>query len=112
MMSSSGPERKWVLAPVGSFPRGATPEGDGREPIFDLIGNAGEWCADRYGPYPTGLAENPTDSAGAEGAPRVIRGGSFAASPAHCRTDHRDASAPDSCFVTYGFRVVLEEDPR
>lgn len=31
------------ILPVGSFPKGQTPEG-----VFDLLGNVTEWCADRY----------------------------------------------------------------
>lgn len=65
------------LAPVGSFPDGATPTA-----LFDMAGNASEWVADwydldeqRFG-YPRGAQTNP------KGPPssalgHVVRGGSY-----------------------------------
>ena len=35
--------------PVGSFPKGRTPEG-----LYDMCGNAKEWCSDLYKSYPGG----------------------------------------------------------
>ena len=90
-------------APVGTL--GANPWG-----LHDMHGNVQEWCGDRYGAYPTD--GRGRTGAGADGAPRVVRGGSFAAPPAHCRGDHRDATTPESSFVTHGFRIVLEEETR
>ena len=38
------PKEPGLRAPVGSFPRNATPEG-----VYDLLGYYdGEWCSDRY----------------------------------------------------------------
>ncbi len=90
-------------SPVASFPANAWG-------IFDMHGNVQEWCLDVYAPYETGDAIDPTGPRfGDERTPRVLRGGSFAAPPARCRAAHRDASRPDSRFVTAGFRLVLEE---
>ncbi len=65
------------LAPVGSFPDGATPDG-----ILDLAGNAAEWVSDYYerptepgAGYPSGSQVNPTGPS--SGALHVVRGGSF-----------------------------------
>ena len=93
-------------SPVASFE--ANPWG-----LFDLHGNVGEWCLDRYGPYDPNDVVDPRGHrpAGREDrSPRVLRGGSFAAPPAWSRSAHRDGSAPGSRFVTLGFRIVLEED--
>lgn len=65
------------LAPVGSFPDGATPTG-----VFDMAGNVAEWVADWYDRdeqqfgYPRGAQVNPRGpSFGAYG--HVVRGGSY-----------------------------------
>ncbi len=90
-------------SPVANFPANAWG-------LFDMHGNVQEWCLDVYAPYDTEQTTDPTGPMfGDERAPRVLRGGSFAAPPAHCRAAHRDASRPDSRFVTAGFRVVMEE---
>src|SRR6478752_1431709 len=69
------------LAPVGSFPDGATPEG-----ILDLAGNAAEWTADAYTPTygATPLAE------------RAVRGGSFVSGAAHVRAAARVGKSPET----------------
>jgi formylglycine-generating enzyme required for sulfatase activity len=70
------------LAPVGSFPDGATPLG-----LLDMAGNAAEWVADILEidahDHPVGYAEDAvTDppantQGGAAGGFHVVRGGSF-----------------------------------
>jgi formylglycine-generating enzyme required for sulfatase activity len=91
-------------SPVASFPTNAWG-------MFDVHGNVQEWCVDVYAPYSAARATDPVGPSVAVGdrAPRVLRGGSFASLPAACRAAHRDASPPNSSFVTVGFRVVLED---
>lgn len=66
------------LAPVGSFPDGATPTG-----VLDMAGNASEWVFDLYERdsqqfgYPRGAQTNPKGPTGATEYGHVIRGGSF-----------------------------------
>ena len=53
-------------------------------------------------------AVEPDALSAGDRAARVLRGGSFAAVPAHCRSAHRDAAPPDTSFANLGFRVVTE----
>ena len=90
------------LAPVGSFPQGATPTG-----IHDMIGNAAEWCTDWYAPY---AANSQIDPFGPSiGTERVLRGSSFAyKAKIWSRAGMRVTSAPTDREPDFGFRVVRE----
>ena len=57
-------------APVGSFPRGASPYG-----ILDMVGNVWEWVGDFYHTYSKEDAIDPTGPAA--GDKHVIRGGAW-----------------------------------
>jgi len=87
---------------VGSYP--ANPFG-----LYDMCGNAYEWCNDWYGSY---SSSNITDPVGpSSGSYRVLRSGCWwlggFAEPAEseklCRSANRHHSGP---FNFYGFRVV------
>ena len=93
------------LAPVGSFPAGATPSG-----IFDLAGNVSEWVADAYQTY------QPTPDDGAAGAAnlptaardRVIRGGDFISGAPWLRNTARRARPPEYFGPDVGFRCATD----
>ena len=89
-------------SPVGSFK--ANPFG-----IFDMVGNANQWCQERYGDYDAGATIDP---AGAKtGSLRVLRGGSWFDGPAGgCRSACRDGSDPDFRCGYNGFRVTAVAD--
>lgn len=84
------------LAPVGSFPDGATPEG-----ILDLAGNAAEWTADAFSP----------DYGQPPGGERSVRGGSFTSSAAFVRGAARLGKPPETREPTLGFRCVWSVKP-
>jgi len=63
--------------------------------LYDMHGNAAEWCMDWFGPYPFPPdpqtdPQGPTSST--EG--RVLRGGSWASGALHMRSAWRDVCAP------------------
>jgi formylglycine-generating enzyme required for sulfatase activity len=73
--------------PVGSVPRGASPEG-----VLDLTGNAWEWVHDWFGPYTSAAALNPT---GPDfGSARIQRGGNWQTPPANAAAFMRRAESP------------------
>jgi formylglycine-generating enzyme required for sulfatase activity len=73
--------------------------------LFDMLGNAYEWCADRHGPYGVGEATDPVgpDS----GRERVMRGGAWDSDPGYLRSACRYWNAPMSAHSLLGFRVVV-----
>jgi formylglycine-generating enzyme required for sulfatase activity len=93
------------LAEVGSKSNGANELG-----LYDMSGNAWEWCVDRYGVYPGGTsvsspAVNPSGSD--NGLYRVIRGGSWTDDAFSCRASFRYSYPPEPYFYVIGLRLVL-----
>jgi formylglycine-generating enzyme required for sulfatase activity len=92
------------LEPVGSYPKGASPYG-----VLDVGGNAPEWVADPYGPYPG--QPDPTIFSERDLGKRVVRGcqvglpymGGGPGAPAVCR-GRREPEDTERSIV--GFRCV------
>jgi formylglycine-generating enzyme required for sulfatase activity len=86
-------------SPVGSF----KPNAFG---LYDMHGNAWQWCADRYDPeyYAKSPADDPTvpDS----GNDRVLRGGSWSDWADLARSACRNRFTPDDRYYSSGFRVA------
>ena len=99
-LNMSGTADGWErTAPVGSYPKGASPFG-----VLDMAGNAWEWTADKYydeySPEPATNPQNPGD----DSSSRVARGGSWSSvDPAEVRAASRKEFQPDAKL---GFRCA------
>jgi formylglycine-generating enzyme required for sulfatase activity len=91
-------------APVGAFPRGASPYG-----IQGMAGNVFEWCedVDDVTFYLHGPDRNPRNTIQPGSAPCVIRGGSWRYDVRSLRTYARSSFPPTYRLDTVGFRVAL-----
>jgi formylglycine-generating enzyme required for sulfatase activity len=93
------------LAPVGSFPGGASAVG-----ALDMVGNVAEWVADWFSAtyYSVSEDENPTGPA--TGTLRVVRGGAWGVGDATLLTGTaRSRFGPGSEAAGLGFRCALSD---
>jgi len=88
-------------APVGSYPRGASPYG-----ALDMAGNANEWVADWYQEnyYRQTPDRNPRGPD--TGTSRVFRGGGWLNSPSLLHLADRDNTNPSKRAMNIGFRCA------
>lgn len=72
--------------------------------LYDMSGNAAEWCWDIYDAYPLSYTDNPLGAD--EGLYRVVRGGSAKSSAALCSVSERARSAELLGISFVGFRLA------
>ncbi len=79
--------------------------------LFDIHGNALEWCQDGWDPkwYEKSSPADPNGPS--SDSRRMIRGGSWPYGASDCRSAFRMYDWPSSRFVNTGFRIVLPLDP-
>lgn len=78
--------------------------------LYDMHGNAWEWCLDRWGgALPGGAVTNRVLTP--EGTLRVARGGSWLYEARFCRSANRDSYGMLNRCSDVGFRVVLARIP-
>ena len=81
--------------------------------LTDMLGNVAEWVEDEYADTLYSLragpaTDPPAHRTGYAGAPKVVRGGSWASRPGDVRASARARQAPDERSVSVGFRCVWE----
>ncbi len=86
-------------SPVGSF----APNGYG---LYDMAGNAWEWCWDYAGQYPSVWQSDPRGPTD-QGSGRVGRGGNWNYYAVDCRNSYRYGNQPTDSASNIGFRCAL-----
>ncbi|HEY0058096.1 MAG TPA: bifunctional serine/threonine-protein kinase/formylglycine-generating enzyme family protein [Flavisolibacter sp.] len=71
--------------------------------IYDMSGNASEWCLNRYG-------QNTSSGASADPKLRPLRGGAWGAGEKFCRNSYRHEFAEDITGGNIGFRICKENN--
>jgi serine/threonine protein kinase/formylglycine-generating enzyme required for sulfatase activity len=77
--------------------------------LFDMLGNAFEWCSDPYRAYPQDAARKPTVDAPVDAEfsgdiGRDLRGGSFSVTASFLRSAYRSGFLPSDRSANSGFR--------
>lgn len=75
--------------------------------IYDMSGNAWEWCSDWLAPYPAEAQVDPTGPA--TGEYHVYRGGGWYIGASTCRCTHRRQTREGYSEYALGLRVALRE---
>ena len=88
-------------AVVASYPKNAFG-------LYDMHGNAIEWCRDWYDATYYATAPDQDPPGPSSGSFRVLRGGSWLGAPVNVRCAGRVNDAPEFRYNSLGFRLVLE----
>jgi formylglycine-generating enzyme required for sulfatase activity len=82
--------------------------------LFDMLGNAAEWCHDPFADYPkeggSDAVEDGEVGKNQDATRRAVRGGSFAGPAAQARCAWRDGYRAAQGYTTVGLRVARTLD--
>ena len=104
----------YSVAPVGEYRARLTAVGSfppNRFGLYDMHGNAWEWCLDVYHKNYQGAPKDGSAWLEGSSGERVLRGGSWLSSAFNCRTVGRFSNAADGASVDVSFRVVTVPTP-
>lgn len=97
----------WVKSNSGALSKAVKQLKPNELGLYDMSGNAYEWCSDWYGLYKN---EEVTDPNGIEtGKEKVVRGASSGNKDVQARVAFRDSYNPNSKSIVIGLRLVLLE---
>jgi len=101
-------QRHLAPAPVGAYPKGASPLG-----VHQLIGDVWEWVDSDFAPYPGFAAFPYREYSEVFFGPdyKVLRGGSFGTDPSACRGTFRNWDYPIRRQIFSGFRTARDPGP-
>jgi formylglycine-generating enzyme required for sulfatase activity len=94
----------WYVANSDKIPHAVGQKPANPWGLFDMHGNANEWCYDWYAQYTGASVQDPVGAL--TGTNKVVRGGHYDSYPYVCKSSWRTGWSPDLGNYVSGFRPV------